>query len=257
MCRRWVLVRRLRPATDVASVRLGGLDLGLERALGVRWAWHCEPDPHASRVLEHHWPGVPNLGDLFAVDWTPSSVSTSSPPDSPAPTTASPGSAPASTASTARSGSRLPQPFARFVPPRRPRERRRDPNRPGPGTEMQENLLSESSSPTWPTSAIGGPTTASELPTWARLTDALRWFCVAALPSAADARRRRSRRRRTSTSTRCGSTWTRTTRITASGSRAGSGWRSGRSRGRSRRCSRRHGVGLDGSGGETSVGRGS
>src|SRR4051812_10142626 len=36
---------------------------------------------------------------------------------------------------------------------------------------MQENLLSESSSPTWPTSAIGGPTTASELPTWARLTD--------------------------------------------------------------------------------------
>jgi hypothetical protein len=36
---------------------------------------------------------------------------------------------------------------------------------------MQENLLSESSSPTWPSSAIGGPTTASELPTWARLTD--------------------------------------------------------------------------------------
>lgn len=47
----------------------GGLDLGLERALGIRWLWHAEPDETCSRVLEAHWPGVPNLGDVFTVDW--------------------------------------------------------------------------------------------------------------------------------------------------------------------------------------------
>lgn len=47
----------------------GGLDLGLERSLGVRWVWHSEPDPHASRVLDERWPGVPNLGDLWDIDW--------------------------------------------------------------------------------------------------------------------------------------------------------------------------------------------
>jgi len=47
----------------------GGLDLGLERVLDVDWAWHCETDAAASRILEARWPGVPNHGDLFEVDW--------------------------------------------------------------------------------------------------------------------------------------------------------------------------------------------
>jgi DNA (cytosine-5)-methyltransferase 1 len=47
----------------------GGLDLGLERALGIEWAWHSETDPAASRILEERWPGVPNLGDFREVDW--------------------------------------------------------------------------------------------------------------------------------------------------------------------------------------------
>lgn len=32
-------------------------------------AWHCEIDPHASRVLARRWPNVPNLGDIKVVDW--------------------------------------------------------------------------------------------------------------------------------------------------------------------------------------------
>jgi len=48
----------------------GGLDLGLTRSLGIEWVWHCEPDPHCAIVLDHHYPGVPNHGDLFAFDWT-------------------------------------------------------------------------------------------------------------------------------------------------------------------------------------------
>ena len=48
---------------------IGGLDLGLERA-GMRIVWQSEIDPYASRVLAKHWPTVPNLGDVTAVDWS-------------------------------------------------------------------------------------------------------------------------------------------------------------------------------------------
>lgn len=32
-------------------------------------AWQSEVDPHATKVLAQHWPGVPNLGDITAIDW--------------------------------------------------------------------------------------------------------------------------------------------------------------------------------------------
>lgn len=49
----------------------GGLDLGAELAFGpLEHVWHAEVDPDASTVLAAHWPDVPNLGDLTAVDWT-------------------------------------------------------------------------------------------------------------------------------------------------------------------------------------------
>ena len=48
----------------------GGLDLAIEAEFGATCAWHCEVDPHASAVLAHHWPHVPNLGDVEAVDWS-------------------------------------------------------------------------------------------------------------------------------------------------------------------------------------------
>lgn len=49
----------------------GGLDMAVTEA-GVRAApvWHADTDPGAARVLAHHWPRTPNLGDITAVDWT-------------------------------------------------------------------------------------------------------------------------------------------------------------------------------------------
>lgn len=48
----------------------GGLDLGVQSALGGTVAWHAEVDPGASRILARHWPGVPNLGDITTVGWS-------------------------------------------------------------------------------------------------------------------------------------------------------------------------------------------
>lgn len=47
----------------------GLLDLGLTRA-GFDVIWHAESTPAACRVLEHRWPGVPNLGDVTKIDWS-------------------------------------------------------------------------------------------------------------------------------------------------------------------------------------------
>lgn len=49
----------------------GGLDLGLQLALNVpvRHAWHVEYDKHPSLILAHHWPDVPNYGDLTSTQW--------------------------------------------------------------------------------------------------------------------------------------------------------------------------------------------
>lgn len=59
----------------------GGLDLAVLHVFGGRIAWHCEIEwledkngkfrPNAAvKVLEHRFPGVPNLGDISAVDWS-------------------------------------------------------------------------------------------------------------------------------------------------------------------------------------------
>lgn len=47
----------------------GGLDLAVEAVTGARPAWCCEFDAAPSRILAHHWPDVPNLGDITTVDW--------------------------------------------------------------------------------------------------------------------------------------------------------------------------------------------
>jgi DNA (cytosine-5)-methyltransferase 1 len=48
----------------------GGLDLGVLAALGGgRVAWVADPDPHVRAILAARMPGVPNLGDITAVDW--------------------------------------------------------------------------------------------------------------------------------------------------------------------------------------------
>lgn len=48
----------------------GGLDLAVEQVLGGEMAWVAENDPNAAKILAHHWPDVPNWGDITAVDWS-------------------------------------------------------------------------------------------------------------------------------------------------------------------------------------------
>ncbi len=51
---------------------IGGFDLAAERA-GMTVAWQSENDPHASTVLNHRFPGVPNYGDIHNIrdsGWT-------------------------------------------------------------------------------------------------------------------------------------------------------------------------------------------
>lgn len=49
----------------------GGLDMGVAAALDgpTHLAWVCEIDPAPARILTHHHPDVPNLGDITAVRW--------------------------------------------------------------------------------------------------------------------------------------------------------------------------------------------
>lgn len=48
---------------------VGGLDLGVQAALGGRIIWHAESDHRAANVLARHWPRTPNLGDVRSIDW--------------------------------------------------------------------------------------------------------------------------------------------------------------------------------------------
>lgn len=48
----------------------GGLDLAVEHVFDASMTWFAETDPHAAAVVDAHWPGVPNLGDLTRVNWT-------------------------------------------------------------------------------------------------------------------------------------------------------------------------------------------
>jgi DNA (cytosine-5)-methyltransferase 1 len=43
---------------------------GLDMAVGGDLAWYAEIEPAACKVLAAHYPGVPNLGDITAVDWS-------------------------------------------------------------------------------------------------------------------------------------------------------------------------------------------
>ncbi|MDX3841763.1 DNA cytosine methyltransferase [Streptomyces europaeiscabiei] len=53
----------------------GGLDMAVCDVLGASVAWHCQYEPgdkhqYAARILAHHWPDVPNHGDITAVEWS-------------------------------------------------------------------------------------------------------------------------------------------------------------------------------------------
>ena len=46
-----------------------GLDMAVASYLGGTTIWHSEIDPGACKILAHHWPEVPNLGDITRIDW--------------------------------------------------------------------------------------------------------------------------------------------------------------------------------------------
>lgn len=48
----------------------GGLDLAaLQLFPGSSVAWHCEWDDAPAKILDHHWPTVPNHRDVTTLDW--------------------------------------------------------------------------------------------------------------------------------------------------------------------------------------------
>jgi len=46
-----------------------GLDMAVEQVFGGTTAWVSDIDPGANKILAHHWPEVPNLGDLTTTAW--------------------------------------------------------------------------------------------------------------------------------------------------------------------------------------------
>ena len=47
----------------------GGLDMGLQSVIGGEVLWQFEYDKHASKILKHNHPHIPNHGDITATDW--------------------------------------------------------------------------------------------------------------------------------------------------------------------------------------------
>lgn len=47
----------------------GGLDMAVHKVLGGRTVWYSEIDPAPVKILERSYPGIPNLGDIKAIDW--------------------------------------------------------------------------------------------------------------------------------------------------------------------------------------------
>lgn len=47
----------------------GGLSLAVEKVFDAELAWYSEWEDAPSRIMARHWPGVPNYGDVTAIDW--------------------------------------------------------------------------------------------------------------------------------------------------------------------------------------------
>ena len=47
----------------------GGLGLAVEEVFGAELAWVSEWEAAPSKILAHHWPNVPNYGDVTRIDW--------------------------------------------------------------------------------------------------------------------------------------------------------------------------------------------
>lgn len=48
---------------------VGGLDRAVADVFDAETVWFVEYEPAPARVLAHHYPQVPNLGDVTHIDW--------------------------------------------------------------------------------------------------------------------------------------------------------------------------------------------
>lgn len=48
----------------------GGLGMGARAVFGGEIAWFSELDAAPSKILAHHWPDLPNHGDITKIDWS-------------------------------------------------------------------------------------------------------------------------------------------------------------------------------------------
>lgn len=46
-----------------------GLEMGVRQVFDAQPVWFAEIDQAPARILQHHYPQVPNLGDVTRVDW--------------------------------------------------------------------------------------------------------------------------------------------------------------------------------------------
>ena len=46
-----------------------GLGMAVMEVLGGELAWVADNDPGACKILAHHFPSVPNLGDISKAQW--------------------------------------------------------------------------------------------------------------------------------------------------------------------------------------------
>lgn len=47
-----------------------GLSMAVNAYFGSRTAWFSEYDAAPSKILAHHWPDIPNHGDITTIDWS-------------------------------------------------------------------------------------------------------------------------------------------------------------------------------------------
>lgn len=58
-----------RPTVGALFAGYGGIELAVHDVLDAEPAWFVEFDKAPSKVLVHHWPDIPNYGDVTTVGW--------------------------------------------------------------------------------------------------------------------------------------------------------------------------------------------
>lgn len=69
-CSGWRVVRLTKPRIGSLFSGVAGLDMAVERLFDAEVAWFVEYEDAPSKILAHHYPGVPNHGDVTTLDWS-------------------------------------------------------------------------------------------------------------------------------------------------------------------------------------------